>query len=117
VKSFTSKHDGMIIGSQLYMSPEQMCNPENLDQRTDIYSFGIVCYELLYGAHPKSINRNTTDDPSKLASEKPIVKMPPRGFEELSEIVVKCMGSIQERYQSMEHVATDLRTFYERAAR
>ena len=116
VKSYTSKYDGMIIGSQLYMSPEQICNPENLDQRTDIYSFGIVCYELLYGAHPKSINKNTTDVLSKLASEKPIVKTPPRGFEELNEIVVKCMDTIRERYQSMEHVVTDLRTFYERVA-
>ena len=116
VRSYTSKYDGVIIGSQFYMSPEQIYNPENLDQRTDIYSFGTVCYELLYGAHPKSISKNTTNVLSKLAREKPIVKTPPRGFEELSEIVVKCMGSIRERYQSMEHVVTDLRTFYERVA-
>jgi serine/threonine protein kinase len=116
VKSYTSDYDGMIIGSQFYMSPEQIYNPENLDQRTDIYSFGIVCYELLYGAHPKSVNKNTTNVLVKLAREKPVVKTPPRGFEELHEIVVKCMGSIRERYQSMEHVVTDLRTFYERAA-
>jgi serine/threonine protein kinase len=114
VKSYTSKYDGVIIGSQFYMSPEQIYNPENLDQRTDIYSFGVVCYELLFGSHPKSINKNTTNVLLKLAREKPIVKMPPRGFEELGEIIVKCMGGIRERYQSMEHVVTDLRTFYER---
>jgi serine/threonine protein kinase len=114
VKSYGSKFDGVIIGSQYYMSPEQIYNQENLDQRTDIYSFGVVCYELLYGAHPKSISRNTTNVLSKLAREEPTVRTPPRGFEELSEIIVKCMGSIRERYQSMEHVVTDLRTFYER---
>jgi serine/threonine protein kinase len=116
VKSYTSKYDGMIIGSQFYMSPEQIYNPENLDQRTDIYSFGIVAYELLYGAHPKSVNKNTTNVLSKLAGEKPVARTPPRGFEDLNEIVIKCMGNIQERYQSMEHVVTDLRAFYERAA-
>ncbi len=116
VKSYTSKYDGVIIGSQYYMSPEQIYNPENLDQRTDIYSFGVVCYELLYGSHPKSINKNTTNVLLKLAREKPITKTPPRGFEELGEIIVKCMGGIRERYQSMEHVVTDLRTFYERVA-
>jgi serine/threonine protein kinase len=114
VKSYTSKYDGVIIGSQYYMSPEQIYNPENLDQRTDIYSFGVVCYELLYGSHPKSINKNTTNVLVKLAREKPITKTPPRGFEELSDIIVKCMGRIRERYQSMEHVVTDLRTFYDR---
>ena len=117
VKSYGSKFDGVIIGSQFYMSPEQIYNPENLDQRTDIYSFGIVCYELLYGAHPKSISRSTTNVLSRLAREKPTVRTPPRGFEELSEIIMKCMGSMRERYQSMEHVVTDLRTFYERVAR
>jgi serine/threonine protein kinase len=117
VKSYTSNYDGMIIGSQFYMSPEQIYNPQNLDLRTDIYSFGIVCYELLYGSHPKSINKNTTNVLLKLAREKPIARTPPRGFEELNEIVVKCMGSIRERYQSMEHVVTDLRSFYERAVR
>lgn len=111
----TSSYDGVIIGSQFYMSPEQIYNPENLDQRTDIYSFGVVCYELLYGVHPKSINKNATNVLLKLAREKPIVRTPPRGFEELNEIVMKCMGGIRERYQSMEHVVTDLRTFYERA--
>jgi serine/threonine protein kinase len=117
VKSYGSKFDGVIIGSQYYMSPEQIYNPENLDQRTDIYSFGVVCYELLYGAHPKSISRSTANVLSKLAREKPTVRTPPKGFEELSEIIVKCMGSIRERYQSMEHVVTDLRGFYERVAR
>ncbi len=116
VKSYTSKFDGVIIGSQLYMSPEQIYNPENLDQRTDIYSFGVVCYELLYGAHPKTIGKSTTNVLSRLAREKPIVRTPPQGFEELNEIIVKCMGSIRERYQSMEHVVTDLRTFYERVS-
>jgi serine/threonine-protein kinase len=113
VKSYTSKFDAVIIGSQFYMSPEQIYNPETIDVRTDIYSFGIVCYELLYGAHPKNINKDTTNVLLKLAHEKPIAKDPPRGFEGLSDIIVKCMGEINDRYQSMDQVATELKSFCE----
>jgi serine/threonine protein kinase len=113
VKSYTAKYDAVIIGSQFYMSPEQIYNPETIDVRTDIYSFGIVCYELLFGAHPKNINKNTTNVLVKLAREKPIFKDPPKGFEGLSDIIAKCMDEINDRYQSMEQVARELKSFYE----
>ncbi len=113
VKSYTAQYDAVIIGSQFYMSPEQIYNPEHIDVRTDIYSFGIVCFELLYGKHPKNIGKNTTNVLSKLAEEKPISKNPPKGFEGLNDIIVKCMGEINQRYQSMEEVVTDLRSFFD----
>ena len=116
VRSYASNFDGVIIGSQFYMSPEQISNPEHLDQRTDIYSFGVVCYELLTGAHPKIVNKDTSNLLLKLAQERPLLRTPPKGFEDLQEIIVKCMGNIRERYQSMEQVVTDLRRFYEKAA-
>ncbi|WP_437902362.1 serine/threonine-protein kinase [Sorangium sp. So ce327] len=42
---------GHLIGTPLYMSPEQ-CRGKNVDHRTDIYSFGILAHELLAGAPP-----------------------------------------------------------------
>jgi serine/threonine protein kinase len=42
---------GAILGTPLYMSPEQ-CRGENLDPRSDIYSLGIIAYQMLAGATP-----------------------------------------------------------------
>src|SRR5258707_2579168 len=42
---------GAILGTPLYMSPEQ-CRGENLDARSDIYSLGIIAYQMLSGTPP-----------------------------------------------------------------
>jgi serine/threonine-protein kinase len=101
----------VIIGSQFYMSPEQIFHPGHIDERTDIYSFGVVCYELLYGHHPKNIDRNTPDVLKRIAMEKPVRRTPPPGFEKLNEIIFTCMADLKKRYQTMQAVLDDLREF------
>lgn len=48
----TLTHRGFVLGSPHYMAPEQFESPGDVDQRADIYSLGVVLYELLTGELP-----------------------------------------------------------------
>lgn len=111
VRSYGDQYDGVIVGSQYYMSPEQIYDPEHLDLRTDIYSFGIVCYELLYGHHPKAVRAETDNFLEKLAKQEPAPRTPPREYEGLHEIILGCMRSRYRRFQTMDEVVSRLAGF------
>jgi tRNA A-37 threonylcarbamoyl transferase component Bud32 len=101
---------GMTMGTPLYMSPEQI-NGENVDHRSDIYSFGVTCYRMLSG-HPPFRGDTTlslamqhlTRKPEDLGSLRP--DLPPV----ICEIVHKMMARMPaDRYQHAREITHDLK--------
>ncbi len=101
--------EGTIIGTPEYMSPEQVEGRET-DQRSDIYSLGVVLYEMLTGKVPFE-GENTFSIALKHKDEMPPHprKFNPELSPELSAVILKCMAKEkEERYQSAQDLLRDL---------
>ncbi|MBX9950637.1 MAG: serine/threonine protein kinase [Candidatus Obscuribacterales bacterium] len=104
---------GEVFGSPLYMSPEQ-CAGREMDQRSDIYSFGCLMYEAVTGKTPfeeKSAialfhhhQKNEAPKFSTLANR-------PHVSDDLEGIILKCLEKHPlDRYQTMAELAKALQT-------
>jgi len=101
---------GHVVGSLNYMSPEQLSGDMDVDVRTDVYSTGVVLFQLLTGALP-------FDGGSTAATLRKIVQDPPPllskyltdSSKELEGILQKALAKNRdERYPSPEDFALDL---------
>ncbi|MBR4579499.1 MAG: Stk1 family PASTA domain-containing Ser/Thr kinase [Oscillospiraceae bacterium] len=100
------------IGSVHYISPEQ-AKGLPVDSRSDLYSFGIVMYEMLTGQLPFD-GEDDRDIALKHLSAvaKPIREIDPKIPKELERIVMKAMAtSPGDRYQTADELAADLEKF------
>ncbi len=98
---------GAIIGTVAYMSPEQTIG-QPLDSRSDIFSFGIVLYELLSGHRPFA-GRSSVDLMHAIAHD-PAPALPMALPASLRLAVEKALEKDpSERYQSMRELLVDLR--------
>src|SRR2546426_4778825 len=100
---------GTIMGTMPYMSPEQV-RGEVLDGRSDIFSFGVVLYELLSGRQPFASSSAAATILAILNEEPPtLLRYAPDLPEALQRITRKCLEKDRERrYQTMRDVAIDL---------
>jgi serine/threonine protein kinase len=101
---------GIIVGTVFYMSPEQIREDRDLDQRTDIYGLGCILYEMLTGA-PPFVGRSLSDIITRILraavpsarSVRPDV--PPRVDETLRRALAK---TVDQRFPSAEEFAAAL---------
>lgn len=110
--------EGSTIGTVGYMSPEQVEGADT-DHRTDIFSMGVIMYELLTGQSPfKGVHETAimyeivNVDPAPMSSIRPEIDP------ELDAIILECLAKEPaERYQWVGEVGKDLRRFKRESSR
>jgi len=101
---------GMVLGTPLYMSPEQARGDDELDHRIDVYALGVIMYEMVTAEVPfrgnnylSIISQVINDDPKAPSDLRPDISL------DLEAVVMKALAKdVEDRYESMEDIAQDL---------
>ena len=100
---------GALIGTPAYMSPEQ-AKGEKVDARTDLFSLGVIFYELLTGTLPYQAE-SMMATLIKRAKEPPVppIQVEPSIPPAINDIIMKCLQiKLERRYQQASEILSDL---------
>ena len=108
-----------VMGSPLYMSPEQMVSARDVDVRTDIWALGAILYELLTGKVPFQANTITQLCAMILQQQAPALRNSrPDAPEPLQNVIARSLQKDRnERYTNVAELAQALAPFASRRAR
>jgi serine/threonine-protein kinase len=100
---------GLIVGTPHYMSPEQV-QGKSVDARSDVYSMGIMLYEMIAGSRPFDAPSLTAILAAHLtAPAKPLIEIRPDAGDELNSIVLRCLNKDpRHRYADAGELLRDL---------
>ncbi len=115
VMAASKTQSGLFIGTVAYMSPEQV-RGEHVDGRSDVWSVGVMFYELLTYVRPFAADNMAAMMFNIVSQEtKPLRDLLPPAPAELEAVLQKILKKeTDDRYQSMEEVLLDLDPVYKR---
>jgi serine/threonine protein kinase len=107
------KHRGVVMGTPEFMAPEQITDPEHVDERADVYALGVILYEMLTARRPFSNDHDPRHLMQRIVRDAPPPLHRPEVPHALEELIVHRLLAKEPRHrlQTMADVESALDAF------
>lgn len=114
VQGVTVTERGQFVGSLPWASPEQVEGKDDIDLRTDVYSLGVILYQMLTKRFPYEVVGSVREVMDNIVTKLPVTpsKITPGIDNEIDTILLKCLSKDPEiRYQSAGALGEDIQRY------